>query len=662
MDLEQQLRAALVPISPLPQVRAAVLESLAPTSGGRGTKWWVLTGFMVALAAAAVMLVTWQRDRDAPVIMVDTVPVAVPASESATALPSESGEPVAPTPTQELTSAAPEPAVNPFTVQLLPLKNDAADGARKAAIEATYTAVIEGLRTIPGLKLVVLTQDEVPPDLSRDRPGVVMSTDYRISLEGQIPSPSTAATSKFSLYMIAERAGPDGRLAGAVHADGMGDVAPGCVTPATSDWIAGDSTCADAAGAAAMLLGTLSRSVFPPNPQFQQRLQARLTDQALDPAARLRALVDLGELGRSPGGFGKQIASALRDPAVIRAAIQLASAAREPEIRAQVWYMLRGSRDPSLMQSLTAALGTDLDDDTRVQALGTLAADFVSDPQARMAFETAAVRDPHPMVRALAGRALGGESGWTEYVLASLKDTDRPPAERVEALFHAYGLPSWRRYGAFSADSRILRSLDEGAMRALAEVLPKAAAESDRYAHGSSTLLSDLARMEHPAITDMLLDIVRSEGVHFPRRTAVEAMRRRAADVRVRTELERIAAEDADPEVREVAARPLSLEEKGMRSNTVSLPPRLGVQTDYVKAAPDVPVDLVGKLVVTAMISGAPADRAGLKEGDILLELGGSPITSGPQLIEVLDSLPTGEDVDALISRNGQQMRLTARF
>jgi hypothetical protein len=266
------------------------------------------------------------------------------------------------------------------------------------------------------------------------------------------------------------------------------------------------------------------------------------------------------------------------------------------------------------------------------------------------------------MVRALAGRALGAESAWTEYVLTSLKDTGRSPVERIEAFFHAYGLPTSRQYGSFAADGRILRALDDAAMRALTEVLPRAAADSQRYAHSSLTLVSELSNMEHPAITDMLLDSLVTGVTSLPRSFVVEALRRRTADSRVGAVLAKIAAEDADPQVRELEARPLGPEEKRALTTQGPLPPRLGVMSDYVKAGPNVSAELVGKLAITRMAPGFPADRAGIKEGDILLEIGGKAITSGTQLIEVLDTLPRDVDIDVLISRNGQAMRLTARF
>jgi hypothetical protein len=327
-------------------------------------------------------------------------------------------------------------------------------------------------------------------------------------------------------------------------------------------------------------------------------------------------------------------------------------------MRAQIWYLLRGSGDPALLRPLVMALGSDADEDTRVQALGTLAADFAADPQARAALETASVGDPDPFVRVLAQRALGAESAFTQFVMTSLQDTGRSPPERVKAFFHAYGLPTARQYGAFAADGWILQELDDAAMQALTEVLPAATAQSQRYALASHTLVSQLSYMDHPAITDMLLDGLDPGDTWPDRSLAVEALRRRTDDPRVRAALERIAREDADPQLRELAGKPLDADEKAV----APAPARLGVATEHVQQAPGVPAELVGKLTVVRMATGSPADRAGMKEADVLLEVNGIPITSGPHLIEVLDALPRNAAVPVLVSRDGQLLSLTAKF
>jgi len=644
MDLEQQLRAALAPTTPGPQVRAAVKLRLAEKSHRGSVNRWVLVGAVLALGAAAAMLAMRLLEPAATTVIAESVHVLdVPPGDAPDAPVSVDTTSTETTSATQDSEAPPVgPAVQPFTVNVPPLKSDVDDPSRKAALETVYTTLVDGLRDVPGLTLVDATA----------------TADYRLTLEGNAAPASATAKDDFWVNMAAEQIGPAGRVLRGYHTGATGEVAPACASPSSMDTLS-YPTCADPIGVARRLLVTLRKSVFPVDPQLQRDLRARLFDQTLEPGERRQALADLGSLGRGSAAMGA-FPAGLRDPAVVRAAIQLASVAPDPATRAQVWYTLRGSGDPTLLRPLVAALRTDADQDTRVQALATLVADFATDPQARSALETAGVGDPDPMVRALAQRALGAESVWTDYVLASLKDTGQSPTDRIKAFFYAYGLPTTRMYAVYSADGRILRALDDAGMRALAEVLPRAAADSKAYASASFTLVSELSYMKHPAITDMLLDSLDASEPWLDRSFAVESLRRRTDDPRVREALAKIARDDADPQVRALAVKPLGAEEKTV--DVSALPPRLGVMTDYVKAAPGVPTELVGKLAVTRMSTGSPADHAGMKEADILLEINGTPITSGPQLIEVLDGLSKDVDVGVLVSRNGQTLRLTARF
>ncbi len=653
MDLEQQLRAALAPARPEPQVRAAVMARLAADPGRRVANRWVLMGAVLALGAAAAMLAIRLLEPDTSAIVDSShVPAVQPIGTNDPPVPLDTATTQALPEIQRKEPQPVAPGINPFTVQMLPVKSDVEDAARKAAIEAVHAALVDGLRAVPGLKLLE------PATPGSEAP---VSANYSLALEGKAAYASATFKGDFSVNLVAQRLAPDGRMLGNFYTGTAGEIAPGCATPASMDLLASDSSCADPAGVAGRLLATLRKMVFPPDPQLQRQLQARLVDQALGADERLRALVDLGSLGRASGAIVRDAFPAgLREPAMVRAAIQLASTTQDPAVRAQVWYTLRGSGDPELVRPLVTALHTDADDDTRVQALATLSADFAAEPRAQAALETAARGDSDPLVRALAQRALGAESVWTEYVLASLEDAGRSPVERVEALFYAYGLPTSRMYGSFAADGRILRALDDAAMRALTEVLPKAAADSPRYANASLTLVSQITFMNHPAITDMLLESL-SAGDAWPgRRIAVEALRRRADDPRVRAALAKVAAEDADPQIRELAGKPSVATERPVAAT--GGPPRLGVTTEYVKAAPGVSDELVGKLAVVHMGLGSAAEKAGMKEADVLLEIDGKPISSGPQLIEVLDGLPRDFGVDVLVSRGGQTVRLTARF
>lgn len=664
MDLEQQLRAALVPVRPEPQLRAAVMARLAARSRRRAPNRWVLTGVVFALAAAAAMLAIQRLEPDTHSVA-DPSPAGAALRGDAHDAPVSLG-PVAAGVEPEKQGAEARPAasaVKPFTVQMVPLQSEVTDESRKAAIAAVYAAFVDGLRAVPGLVLVEpVTDGSQAP----------VSAEYRLTVEGGAFSASAGPAGDFVVTLTAQRLMPDGQPFISFHSGMVGRLAPGCASPASVDVLAGDLSCADSVGIATTLLAILRKQVFPPDPQLQQRLQARLLDQGLDPAERFRALVDLGSFGRISGQTWRfAIAPILREPAVVRAAIQLASTTPDPAARAQVWYLLRGSRDAALVRPLVATLQSDADDDSRLQALGTLAADFATNPQVRAALETAAEWDSDPLIRVLAQRELGEVSRWTEYVLASLKDDGRTPVERVEALFYAYGLPTSRMYGSLSADGSILRTLDDEAVRTLAAVLPKAAAESQRYAQASLTLVSELASREHPAITELLLDGLSATGSWLDRGLAIRTLgSRHFNDPRVRAALEKIAAEDADPKTRALvssmlgssAAQPPVNRPADGTGNGTSGPPRLGTMMQYVQAASGTPPELVGKLVVARIAPGSVAERAGMKEADVVLEIGGKAISSGTQMIGVLDALQRDVDVDVVVSRNDQIMKLTARF
>jgi hypothetical protein len=76
----------------------------------------------------------------------------------------------------------------------------------------------------------------------------------------------------------------------------------------------------------------------------------------------------------------------------------------------------------------------------------------------------------------------------------------------------------------------------------------------------------------------------------------------------------------------------------------------LGVQGD---AEPD------GARLVS-VVPGAAADRAGLREGDVLIRLAGAPLGSFEDLRMVLRARRGGERVDVVFVRNGEQRSVTA--
>jgi S1-C subfamily serine protease len=59
-----------------------------------------------------------------------------------------------------------------------------------------------------------------------------------------------------------------------------------------------------------------------------------------------------------------------------------------------------------------------------------------------------------------------------------------------------------------------------------------------------------------------------------------------------------------------------------------------------------------------AIVSGSPAERAGLKKGDIILEINGQKITENNILGAVISRLFPGDTIDLKILRDGREFNL----
>lgn len=76
----------------------------------------------------------------------------------------------------------------------------------------------------------------------------------------------------------------------------------------------------------------------------------------------------------------------------------------------------------------------------------------------------------------------------------------------------------------------------------------------------------------------------------------------------------------------------------------------------YTLRANDFPL---GVLVVT-VVQGAPAQRAGIQEGDLITKIGEQDITTGDALVYEITSRGVGENVPITVYRNGETLVLTA--
>ncbi|HTQ36909.1 MAG TPA: HEAT repeat domain-containing protein [Steroidobacteraceae bacterium] len=663
MELEQTLKVALAPREPAADFEETVMARVsaaawrASRASRRRPGRAVLAATILVVAAAAAMLATQLRHSRAPIKVARIAP-AVSQPTAAVAGPpraSASIEPVAHAGKVETKETA--PPVKPFTVRVLPLQNEAADTMSRSAVASMYAAFLDHLRVVPGATLLEADTAGNAPD---------GPADFRITIRTVKGKTTKGAgqAGKFDVELQADTLRPDGTLRSGFYTSSTGEVAASCGVDLSS--------CANPEGVAVGFVRVLRNAVFPPDPALRRQLQTRLLDRSLGVLQRLRALSDLALLGRSysvntNGSAPGAPAAALRDPVVVRGAVDLAAAATDPAMRAQIWATLQGVGSAELIQPLLDALRQDSDGEVRLAALGALVASFGDDPRVHAALETTAQLDAWPLLRALAQRALGGANAaaaWGQYIQSSLEDTSRPAIERIEALFHQLNLPTTNAFasGANSPDPlRTLRLLDSDGIRALTQALPAAATESSIVQRSTPTLVSALQYVDNPAITDMLLASLDDDGQWLDRSSATAglvALASRRNDPRVRAVLERLSTSDPDPQLRQIAAGSL----QPPANTSAEQPPRLGVATTLMEAGPSAPQELVGKPVVMRVLPDSVAEEAGLMEGDVLLEINNAGFSSAAEMITVLDAVPRGVDVDVVVYRSGEKLTLKARF
>jgi len=72
---------------------------------------------------------------------------------------------------------------------------------------------------------------------------------------------------------------------------------------------------------------------------------------------------------------------------------------------------------------------------------------------------------------------------------------------------------------------------------------------------------------------------------------------------------------------------------------------------------------VVGKKgTYNAVVKGSPADKAGIKEGDIIIECNGQKITNAKNIQDVLDSMNIGDAMKIKIIRKGKALEITAEL
>jgi S1-C subfamily serine protease len=91
--------------------------------------------------------------------------------------------------------------------------------------------------------------------------------------------------------------------------------------------------------------------------------------------------------------------------------------------------------------------------------------------------------------------------------------------------------------------------------------------------------------------------------------------------------------------------------------------PKLGASVaDAARQAKKRPGIPTSGAYVGRVRSGSPADRAGLRQGDVVTALGGHPVAGADDLHKLVAEMPKGRDLSLTFVRNGQQKESLIRL
>ena len=116
----------------------------------------------------------------------------------------------------------------------------------------------------------------------------------------------------------------------------------------------------------------------------------------------------------------------------------------------------------------------------------------------------------------------------------------------------------------------------------------------------------------------------------------------------------------AERVVRQIDARNARLTFVRAAPNAVAQ--RGGGSQVYLGSIPDMAAGETPGLKLTGVRAGSPADSAGLKSGDLIVELAGKPVTDLQSYSDALYANKPGDEITIVVVRNGQRMTVTARL
>ena len=113
---------------------------------------------------------------------------------------------------------------------------------------------------------------------------------------------------------------------------------------------------------------------------------------------------------------------------------------------------------------------------------------------------------------------------------------------------------------------------------------------------------------------------------------------------------------------RVIADRPAKLTFVRMPAPTQTMSSREGSSNTYLGSVPDMAASDVKGVRLSGVRPGSPADSAGLKAGDVIVELGGKPVKDLYEYTAALYAHQPGEEVTIVVMRDGQRVELKAKL
>jgi len=66
-------------------------------------------------------------------------------------------------------------------------------------------------------------------------------------------------------------------------------------------------------------------------------------------------------------------------------------------------------------------------------------------------------------------------------------------------------------------------------------------------------------------------------------------------------------------------------------------------------------------ILIVRVVPNSPADKAGLRAGDVIQEMGDRPVTDAQEIVQILEKNDIGSNIAIEVLRNGRTLQLTVR-